>query len=207
MNPDDAPPPATSPEPEAVLAFWYHPETQKRWFFSNAEFDAAVAERLAPLHALAAAGRLDAWAETPRGALALIILLDQVPRNLFRGEARAFASDPKALACAKAACARGFARALEVPEKLFLYMPFQHSESLASQEESLRLFAELTPPAAEGDEQGGAGAGGDSEDYARKHWDIIRRFGRFPHRNRALGRETTAAEEKFLQEENLRFGQ
>lgn len=132
----------------------------------------------------AARGQYDGWADTAEGALALLILLDQFPRNLFRGSAHSYATDGKARAVARAAIARGFHREVAPELRQFFLLPFEHSESLADQDEARRLADELGDP--------------DTRKWADIHRDIIARFGRFPHRNAALGRETTPAEQEFL---------
>jgi uncharacterized protein (DUF924 family) len=174
---------AASGTPAEVVSFWRDAGPQK-WFRKDAGFDAALKERFGGLHRSAAAGELDGWAETAEGALALILLLDQFSRNLHRGEAQAFAQDAKAKAIAERAIALGFDRAAEPGLRLFLYLPFEHSESIVDQERCVRLCHALPS--------------GDLLPYARDHERIIRRFGRFPHRNLALGRHTTPAEQAFL---------
>ena len=129
-------------------------------------------------------------ASDPRGSLALVIVLDQFSRNLFRGDPKAFAWDDTALSHARRAIDRGFAPALPVVERQFLYMPFQHSEDLTVQAESVALFETI---------------GEHALGFARRHQEIIERFGRFPHRNAVLGRESTAEELKFLEEPNSSF--
>ncbi|MDA7984970.1 MAG: DUF924 domain-containing protein [Alphaproteobacteria bacterium] len=180
---------------EAVLSFWFAPGRERDWFMSSEQFDAELrAAWLAP-HLAAAAGRLEHWRETPRGALALVLLLDQAPRNLFRRTARAFGCDRRALRVSAAAVERAQDLALSPQERVFLYMPYQHAEDLAAQERSLELFARL-------------GADGDNAfAYAGKHHEIIKRFGRFPHRNAALGRANTPDEEAYLSGAIERFGQ
>lgn len=189
--------------PDDLLAFWFgappgsptYGRSREIWFEKDAAFDAACRMQMGAAHEEAAMGRLDHWAETPRGALALVLLLDQATRNLFRGDPRAFATDAKARALADAAIARGFDRGLLPTERMFLYLPFEHSEALADQERALELFAELnTLP-----ETAGILA------IVRRHHDIIARFGRFPHRNAVLGRITTAEEAAFLREPNSSF--
>ncbi|MBY0423608.1 MAG: DUF924 family protein [Parvularculaceae bacterium] len=167
---------------KAVVDFW-RSAGRKAWFTKDDAFDAQCRAFL-PLHEAAARGALDDWTQGPESALALVLLLDQFPRNLFRGGARTFASDAKARTAAGAAIARGFDQAVEPALRLFFYLPFEHSEDIADQDESVRLFA----------------AAGDAHDlrFAEIHRDIIRRFGRFPHRNAALGRTTTAEEAAFL---------
>ena len=169
-----------------VLEFWFSPESEPCWFEWSEALDQRSREMLEAKKAAAAAGRLDDWQQTAESALALVVLLDQVPRNLYRGSARAFASDAKALSVARAALARGFDRDLPEKQRLFLYLPFEHSEDSADQAESCRLFATLSDP--------------EYLKYAEAHRDVIARFGRFPHRNAALGRASTPAEEAYLAE-------
>lgn len=166
-----------------VLAFWRAAGPPK-WFRKNADFDREIREHYLAIHAAAAAGRLADWEATPEGALALLILLDQFPRNMFRDSARAFATDPLARAVAERALARGFHLRVPSGERMFFQLPFEHSESLADQERSLVLSREIN--------------GGKADSYAEGHADIIRRFGRFPHRNAVLGRATTPQEQAFL---------
>jgi uncharacterized protein (DUF924 family) len=167
-----------------VLDFWFSPESEKRWFQSTPDFDRTITERFGALHGEAHAGRLDGWAQTAPGALALILLLDQFPRNMFRGTPRAFESDAKALAIARSALERGQDRERPVAERPFFYLPLEHSEDLADQEDCVRLNDTLRYE--------------DYLDYAIQHRDIIARFGRFPHRNHILGRANTAEEAEFL---------
>ena len=138
-----------------------------------------------PTYEAAARGELAAWEESAEGALALVLLLDQFPRNLFRGDARAFATDALARAVAERALARGFDQATDLALRPFFYLPFMHSEALIDQDRSVRLYEAL----------------GETEElrYATQHRDVVLRFGRFPHRNRALGRNTTPAEQAFLE--------
>ena len=168
-----------------IFDFWFAEATAKRWFAGDAAFDADVRERLGRWFERAAKGQLRDWCDTPAGCVALCVLLDQVPRNLHRGQARAFATDAAARAIACHAVERKFDRALPHVQRLFLYMPFEHSETLADQDTSIRLFGEL-----------------DEDprwlDYAVRHHDVIVRFGRFPHRNAALDRTNTVEETAFL---------
>lgn len=166
-----------------VLAFW-RAAGPDRWFEDDAGFDAAIRERFAATYEDAAAGLLSAWEERPQSALALVIVLDQFPRNMFRNSARAYAADSLARAVAGRAIARGFDRQVAIPERTFFYLPFEHSEELADQERAVALIGET------GD--------ADSLKWAELHADIIRRFGRFPHRNAVLGRTTTPEEQAFL---------
>jgi len=169
--------------PADVVAFWQAAGTDK-WFTKDAAFDAAIRARFLPTYEAAAAGRLSQWEATAAGALALVIVLDQFSRNMFRGSARTFAADPLARSVAGRALARGFDQAVPQDLRTFLYLPFMHSEALADQERCVALYRAL------GDD--------DSLKYAEDHADIIRRFGRFPHRNAVLGRATTAEEQAFL---------
>jgi uncharacterized protein (DUF924 family) len=174
---------------EGVLHFWFD-ERPQDWFVKNAAFDAEIRERFLPLQEAAAAGMLAHWADDARRCLALVILLDQFPRNMFRGEARAFATDPLARAAARVILERGWDRQMTQPEQLFAYLPFEHSESLEDQNLSCELMKDFDA------EQRG---------YAERHWDIICRFGRFPHRNTALGRTNTPSEEEFLLQPGSKF--
>jgi uncharacterized protein (DUF924 family) len=171
------------PAPADVTAFWRAAGPEK-WFRKDAAFDREIAARFLSAHEAAAAGRLADWETTPEGALALLLLLDQFPRNMFRGSARAFATDPLARAVADRAIARGFEASAASAERVFFHLPFEHSENLADQERSLALSRQA--------------GGGTADKYAEIHADIIRRFGRFPHRNAVLGRATTAEEQAFL---------
>jgi uncharacterized protein (DUF924 family) len=169
--------------PESVLAFWREAGPDK-WFKKNAAFDDDIRLRFLETYEAAAAGRLSAWEETAAGAFALVIVLDQFPRNMFRGDARSFAADPLARAVAERALARGFDRGLPDSDQQFFYLPFEHSEQLADQERCCALFR--------------AAGNADKLKWAELHADIIRRFGRFPHRNAVLDRVTTAEEQAFL---------
>jgi uncharacterized protein (DUF924 family) len=177
---------------EQVLDFWFDPANKEFWFERSDSFDAAVGRRLAALHRQAVAGELDAWADSPKGALALCILLDQVPRNIYRGSPEAFASDPEALKVARRALESEFDSSLSAEERLFLYLPFEHSEDLADQELCCRLFGAMTENP-------------EWLTYAERHREIIQRFGRFPHRNAVLGRPSTEEERAFLEEPNSSF--
>lgn len=176
---------------EEVLSFWFGPEAEAHWFAKDEAFDAALRRRLGGLAAAAAGGQLDDWAGTARGALALVILLDQLPRNLHRGRADAFAQDAKARAVASRAVNLRLDQSLTPRERLFLYLPFEHGESLADQERAVALIGALDDA--------------EQTDYAVRHREVVRRFGRFPHRNRALGRESTPEEVAFLAGPNSSF--
>jgi uncharacterized protein (DUF924 family) len=173
-----------APAPPAdVLAFWRAAGPDK-WFTKDAAFDAEIGRRFLPTYHAAAASRLAPWETTPDGALALLVALDQFPRNMFRGNARSFAADPLARAVADRALTCGFDQQVPQAERQFFYLPFMHSESLPDQERCLALARR------HGD--------GEFTKYAEQHADIIRRFGRFPHRNVVLGRATTPDEQAFL---------
>ena len=171
------------PSPAEILRFWREAGPD-RWFAKDDAFDHAIRERFEPVWGAAAAGDLDGWTSTPDGALALVIALDQFPRNLFRGSADAFATDEQARRIAGEALARGDDARVDPALRAFFYLPFMHSEDMADQEHCVALYA------AAGD------AGG--LEWARMHREIIARFGRFPHLNAALGRDTTPAEAEFL---------
>ncbi|HTN27053.1 MAG TPA: DUF924 family protein [Burkholderiales bacterium] len=174
---------------QSVLDFWFRGnEERKEWFQKDPAFDDEIRARFLPLYEEAARGALAAWKHSPRECLALIILLDQFPRNMFRGDARTYATDALALDAARHAVAAGYDRALSEVERTFIYLPFEHSENLADQETALRLFA-----------------GHANYEWARKHWEIVRRFGRFPHRNAILGRQSTPAEIEFLRQPGSGF--
>jgi uncharacterized protein (DUF924 family) len=198
---DPAPLPARA---QALLDFWFGPpEDPERfhhkqiWFRSTPEYDAAVRENLAADHDAAVAGAFAAWEDAPLSALALVMLLDQVPRNIFRSTPRAFASDRRALATTTRAMERGFDQAVPAAWRLFFYLPYEHSEALPDQQRGLDLLLALPPV-----------PGRPNEGHmTRLHLEIIEQFGRFPHRNAILGRESTAEELAFLVECEHRFGQ
>ncbi len=176
----------------------------KRCFKTDTQFDAAIRQRFEPTMDAAAASSLEDWAGAPRGRLALILLLDQFPRNVYRGTAAAFAHDPKALDLSVSGIVAGLDRHLEPLERLFFYMPLQHAESIREQELSVAQFEELAQSVE-------AGLLTDtlahSADHARQHRDIIAEFGRFPHRNALLGRSSTDAEIRYLELGGATFGQ
>ena len=175
-------PPPIHPSAISVLAFW-RAAGPKKWFSKNPAFDDDFRTRFLAAHDCAARGELDDWAATADGALALLILLDQFPRNAFRGNDRMFATDPRALRIARRAIAAGYDQQVDAQVRNFFYLPLMHSESLPDQQEAVALSEPL---------------GAEPHRYAVLHRDIIERFGRFPHRNRVLGRATTAAEQAFL---------
>ena len=171
------------PSPRDVLVFWFDELTPRDWFTRNDDVDAAIVARFKALHEALAAERPSEWTQGPEAFLALIIVLDQFPRNIWRGSAHAFATDPLALSLSRRFRDEGFAEGLDDERKLFAYLPFEHSEVMADQEEAVRLLGAL---------EGGYG------EYAIKHRDVIERFGRFPHRNAALGRKNTREEQEWL---------
>ena len=172
-------------ETAATVTDFWREAGPGRWFAKDAAFDALFRERFMALHVAAARRERDEWGETAEGSLALMILLDQFPRNSFRGTAQMYATDPLALHFARRAQAMGHGKSIEPALRLFLHLPFCHSEDLADQDVSVALNAPL---------------GGDALAHAEGHRAVIRRFGRFPHRNALLGRETTPEEAVFLAE-------
>jgi uncharacterized protein (DUF924 family) len=162
-----------------ILDFWFAPETQALWYASNQDFDARIRDRFLDVYGAARQSKLESWREDPQSMLALIIVLDQFSRNMFRNDARAFAADHLARAVVMEGMAKGFDRELQGPKLDFFYMPLMHSESMEDHNILVRL--------GRGDER-----------YAREHREIIERFGRYPHRNAVLNRQNTAEEAKFL---------
>ncbi|HZG39944.1 MAG TPA: DUF924 family protein [Nodosilinea sp.] len=190
---------------QAILQFWFDdPEDaageygQQRsvWFKKDPAFDDTIRRLFLPEYEQAAAGALNEWRNQPRPCLALVLLLDQFPRHLFRGEARSFASDPMALATAYHALERGYDQQVLPVERIFFYLPLEHSENLADQDRSVKLVRSLHAAHPEFES---------TLDYALRHRDVIQWFGRFPHRNDVLGRETTPAEAEFLRQPGSRF--
>ncbi|MBN8955941.1 MAG: DUF924 domain-containing protein [Rhizobiales bacterium] len=174
---------ATSATAREVVAFW-HTAGPKKWFAKNDAFDKEIRTRFLSLYEQAAAGELSDWESSPVGALALLILLDQFPRNMFRNDARAFVADELARGIADRAIERGFDQHASVDDRVFFYLPFEHSEAMEDQERCLALMRGL--------------GNDDLLKWAQLHADIIRRFGRFPHRNAVLGRDSTPEEKAFL---------
>jgi uncharacterized protein (DUF924 family) len=171
-------------EAVAVVDFWREAGPD-RWFAKDPAFDRTFCDRFLVLHDAATRGQLSSWAHTPTGSLALLLLLDQFPRNSFRGTRRMYATDPLARDIAAGAIEAGHDQAVEAPVRLFFYLPFGHSEDLADQEKSVALTRRLGEPYLA---------------HALGHHDIVHRFGRFPHRNPILGRTMTAEEQRFLDE-------
>ena len=205
---DDSPAASTEPiDPRAglVLEFWFGPadaaisDAQRQaWFSKDDAFDAAIATGFGTLIEQALRGELDGWAGDPRSALAEILLLDQFTHNAFRGTPRAFAGDPRALAAASALVGSRGDLELAPEWRAFVYMPFEHAESLAMQDEAVRLFTRLVADA-------GAERFASMLDYAERHRAVIERFGRFPHRNAILGRRSTPEEAVYLSEPGAGF--
>ncbi len=181
----------SNPEPAAgmadvaseLVAFWRQ-AGMRRWFARDDAFDDALRSRFLDAHLAASRGEIDGWMASAEGALALLLLLDQIPRNVFRGSAHAFATDPLARRQARQAIAAGHDQRTDAPLRMFFYLPFEHSEDAADQDLAVALFTAM----------------GDANllDYAHRHREAIRRFGRFPHRNAALGRESTPEERAWL---------
>lgn len=200
----------TPSEIEEVLSFWFgeldasgfaSKDTATRWFKKDPAFDEEVRTRFGALHARLAAGSERPAVAEPRATLAYVIVLDQLSRNMFRDQPGMFASDALALSAARASVDAGKDRELRVQERVFLYMPYMHSEALADQDECVRLFRAMA------DEQSGDAKAAIefNHEYAVKHRDIVLRFGRFPHRNRILGRTTTGEEATFLSQPGSSF--
>jgi uncharacterized protein (DUF924 family) len=190
-------------EPQAVLDFWFaakddeeHGAVRDLWFRKSVDTDRQIVDRFGPLIEQALRGELDAWAAEPPGALAQIVLLDQFTRNSFRDTPRAFAGDKRALAAAMAMVGSRQDEALLPVQRVFVYLPFEHAEGIGMQEEALRLFTRLVAEAP---------ALQTMLDYAQRHHDVVQRFGRFPHRNEILGRQSTAEEIEFLKQPGSRF--
>jgi uncharacterized protein (DUF924 family) len=173
-----------SESPRSIVDFWFSDSVRPLWFNSTAKFDNQLRDRFETVWQQAAAGKLDSWAETAEGALALVLILDQLPLNIYRGEARSFSTEAKARDIVSRAIDKGLDTNLLDEQKAFLYLPFMHSETLADQDRSVELYQ--------------AAGLEDNLKFAQHHRDIVRRFGRFPHRNDILGRESTEAELAYL---------
>lgn len=194
-----------SPAIADILTFWFddpnrphseYGQPRQIWFRKNPTFDQQVRSRFETVYDQARQGQWEAWLETSSGSLALVVLLDQFPRNMFRGSARSFEADSQARSVARRAIAQGFDRARLPVERQFFYLPFEHSEDLADQDYAVTLFESLVK----------ADPGLQSAlDYAYRHRQVIAQFGRFPHRNPVLGRQSTQAELSFLAQPGSRF--
>lgn len=175
-------------DPHALVGFWREAGPQ-RWFRPDDAFDARLRERFLAAHEAAAAGRLQHWATTADGALALVLLLDQFPRNAFRGTPRMYATDPQARAAADAAIAAGHDLGVDAQLRPFFYLPFMHAEDVRALDRCVALMEPV---------------GGESLRFAKHHREIVARFGRFPHRNEVLGRSSSQEERRFLEEGGFR---
>ncbi|MFC1720581.1 DUF924 family protein [Pseudomonadota bacterium] len=175
-----------------IIDFWFSERVRKMWWGKDEAFDEEIRTRFADVHQKAAANELIVWRQTPAGRLAEVIVLDQFPRNMFRDQAAAFATDERARQCTREAVAAGADQALPAQQRAFLYMPLMHSESAADHEEAVSLFS--SDPGLK-----------NILDFELKHKAIIDRFGRYPHRNKVLGRTSTPEEEAFLQQPDSSF--
>jgi len=189
-------------EAQQVLDFWFgrageahYGRERAVWFRKDTAFDAAIRARFEPLWEAARRGELGSWRDAPADALALVVLTDQFPRNMFRGMAQAFATDPLAREVAREALERGVARAVTPVQRVFFYLPFEHSENLSDQDLAVQLFSALDSETGDTD----------YAPWARRHREVIARFGRFPHRNAALGRASTPEEQEFLRQPGSGF--
>lgn len=183
---------------DEILDFWFaqgkeaeYTQRRRVWFRKDPSFDQAIRTCFQTVYEQAAAGKLNDWQESAQGCLALILLLDQFPRNMFRGEAQSFATDDQALKVAQYAIAQGFDQELPPIRRMFIYLPFEHSENVEHQHQAVQWMQQLQIE--------------DVTAYAIKHRAVIERFGRFPHRNKILGRLNTAEEEEFLQQPGSSF--
>ena len=176
-----------------ILDFWFQETQPAQWFQVNEEFDQTVCDRFMEAYESAKAGQFDDWKNNADGALALCILLDQMPRNMFRGTPQAFATDNKALVISKFAISKGLDLVLTAQKRRFLYLPFEHSENINDQRRSVELFEKTK----DDDPLG--------YDYAVRHLRVIEKYGRFPHRNKILGRDNTPEEEEYLAQPDAGF--
>ena len=178
---------------QEILDFWFVDTRPQQWFQVNEDFDALITKRFGDAYERASTGTFDDWQNNADGALALIILLDQFPRNMFRGTPKAFATDKKALVVAKYAISKGLDQVHSVQKKRFLYLPFEHSENINDQRRCVELFEKVKNDAPMGYE------------YAVRHFDVIDKYGRFPHRNKILSRDNTPEEEEYLAQSDAGF--
>lgn len=185
---------AAHSEAQQVRDFWIDEVGPKGWYAQDADLDADISRRFAALWDRASQGALEGWGRSAEDALAYLILTDQFPRNMFRGDARAFATDARALCTAKCAIGKELDQKIPEPQRQFFFLPLMHSESLTDQDQAVRMFLTRMPQ-----------SGAENLLHARAHREVIRLFGRFPYRNAALGRATTAAEQRFL--DNGGYGQ
>lgn len=188
-------------DPRSVLDFWFSAHVRALWFEKDRAFDDDIRRRFGAAVHEAQMGGFAAWADSQAGSLALLILIDQMSRNIYRGEAKAFLGDPRARTIADAAIARDFDKGLSIDRQRFFYLPFEHAEDIANQDRAIHLFTRMVESAAP-DEKAEAE---NQLDYAHRHRDIIKRFGRFPHRNEAMGRPSTDDEIAFLKKPGSSF--
>jgi len=181
-----------SESPQSIVEFWFSDAVRPMWFNSTTEFDNQLRDRFETVWQHAAAGKLDNWVETPEGALALVIILDQFPLNIYRGDAMCFATEAKSREIAALAIESNLDADLTDDQKAFLYMPLMHSESMTDQDKAVALYE-------------AADLAGNLK-FAQHHRDIVRRFGRFPHRNKILGRQSTEAELVYLDSDEAFHG-
>jgi uncharacterized protein (DUF924 family) len=183
--------------PREILQFWFSERARPLWFEKDSVFDADIRARFGPMVHKAQMGGFEDWCASPDGALALLLLIDQFARNIHRGEAKAFLGDARAREVADQAIARGFDKRFPFPDRNFFYLPFEHCETLANQDRYIALMEACVREFGE--------VAAENLDYGHRHRNIINRFGRFPHRNAALGRETTEEEAEFLKGPNSSF--
>ncbi|WP_027859290.1 DUF924 family protein [Marinobacterium jannaschii] len=196
---------------DAILEFWFGEieggftttDRSQLWWMGNPEQDLLIGQQFGYLMEPALGGELDHWADAPRGRLALIILLDQFTRNIYRGTAKAFSGDAKALGLCKEGIELGHDRKLAYTERTFFYMPLEHAEDLDAQERCIKQFQKLVQEVPDDRKEAAQG----NLDFAHQHRNVIVRFGRFPHRNEALGRSSSEEELEFLEQLSSRWGQ
>lgn len=176
-----------------ILDFWFVQTQPQQWFQVNETFDALITEKFEDAYNEAVSGQYDEWQNSADGALALIVLLDHMPRNMYRGTPKAFASDKKALIVSKFAVSKGLDQVHSAQKRRFIYLPFEHSENLNDQRRAVELFEKIKGDAPMGYE------------YALRHMDVIDKYGRFPHRNEILGRDNTPEEDEYLSHEGAGF--
>lgn len=176
-----------------ILNFWFEETKPEQWFQASEEFDRAITDRFEKDHEFAMKGMYDTWMHEPEGCLALILLLDQFSRNMFRGTPKAFASDEKALSVAKHTLDKGYEQFFPPAKRGFIFLPYEHSENLADQDRAVELFATIKADQPV------------MYDYALKHREVIQEYGRFPHRNQTLGRESTPEEKEYLSQPDAGF--
>lgn len=193
--------PAPAPEAVAVLAFWFDPANEEYWFAAEPDFDTAIRERFAGTWQFAIEGKLNSWANEPQGWLALLIVLDQFSRNLYRHDPRAWAQDLPAQQLALWGIEEGFDRRLSANERVFAYMPLEHAEDIRLQRRCVALLETLCTDLSAQEHNRYIGF----LDYARRHETVIARFGRFPHRNAVLGRTNTSEEQMYLDQPGAGF--